>query len=559
MKRKRSAVISFGLTFVVGFSGLVLGLSSLAWGQAYPPDGPDIPTIALNIGQEGASGLPPLPVPPPNGFNQESIWNMKVVGFNDNQGRPSSDDGWIENQNGRYIVYMTSTGGSMFNPMTGKTDNSGTSLIDATDPRHPVYLTNVATQTTGGASHVAVCGGNTLPGGQKNHYYMIRHDGSTNWEVWDTTNPSNPSLLTVIINGGSATHHAWWECDTGIAYTVFQQGTPSDGWHSPNQHVYIWDLSNPAMPTFIRQWGLPGQQPTANVATAQSCYNAPGPNCYEGVTNPPTGTHDVYSAGVTKNRVYFGYGSSSFGIDQIVDRNKLIYGCDPSFNPAASANCANSPTQADLLYPQISYITTNPLDGGHTFIPIFGVPIPQEQQNFLTGAPVSLDLAINLSEQTANDCAPQKWKNPSVIDISNELAPWPISTATVGQFPGDFCAKGARFGTHEMPRRIFAPYYGKLLIVSFFNAGLQVFDIRDPYNPRRVGYFIQAPNKNTQQTCGTYQGNTLYCRRATFSDLGELDDRGYIYNMDRAGSGLTILKPTGNALEVVTAHGEDDK
>ena len=130
--------------------------------------------------------------------------------------------------------------------------------------------------------------------------------------------------------------------------------------------------------------------------------------------------------------------------------------------------------------------------------------------------------------------------------------------ATVAQFPGDFCAKGARFGTHEMPRRIFAPYYGKLLIVSFFNAGVQIFDIRDPYNPRRVGYFIQAPNRNTQQTCGTFQGNTNYCQRATFSDLGELDDRGYIYNMDRAGSGLTILQLTGAALEVVTAHGEND-
>jgi hypothetical protein len=248
---------------------------------------------------------------------------------------------------------------------------------------------------------------------------------------------------------------------------VFQ--TPADGWQT-NQHVYIWDLSNPLMPQLIRQWGLPGQQPAADVATAQSCYNAPGPNCYEGVTNPPTGTHDVYSAGVMKNRVYFGYGSSSNGIDQIVDRQKLLTGCTIS---GASADCATSPTQADLLYPQISYITTNPLDGGHTFIPIFGVPIPQEQQNFLTGAPVSLDLAISLSEQTANDCAeqqnfltgapvsldlaislseqtandcaPQKWKNPSIIDISNELAPWPISTATVGQFPGDFCAKGARF------------------------------------------------------------------------------------------------------------------
>jgi hypothetical protein len=185
--------------------------------------------------------------------------------------------------------------------------------------------------------------------------------------------------------------------------------------------------------------------------------------------------------------VYFGYGSSSNGIDQIVDRNKLNHGCDKSFDSAASPDCATSPTQADLLYPQISYITTNPRDGGHTFITIFGVPIPREQQNFLTGAPVDLDPAISLSEQTANDCAPQKWKNPSIIDISNERAPWPISTGTVGQFPGDFCGKGARFGTHEMPRRIFAPYYGKLLIVSFFNAGLQVFGIRDPYNPRPVG------------------------------------------------------------------------
>ena len=331
----------FGLPFLVGFLGLFSGISSAAWAQAYPPDGPDIPTITLNIGQEGAAGLPPLPVPPPNGFNQQSIWNMKVVGFNDNQGRPSSDDGWIENQNGRYIVYMTSTGGTMFNPLTGQVDNSGTSLIDATDPRHPVYLANVATKTTAGASHVAVCGGSTLPAGQKNHWYMLRHDGAIDWEIWDTTNPSTPVGPEVFLTSGVATHHVWWECDTGIAYMVFQSTT--DGWNT-NQHVYIYDLSNPANPVFIRQWGIPGQQPTANVKTAQSCYNAPGPNCYEGVTNPPTGVHDMYSAGVTKNRVYFGYGSSSSGIDQIVDRNKLINGCNPNLNSAASPNCANSPT-----------------------------------------------------------------------------------------------------------------------------------------------------------------------------------------------------------------------
>jgi hypothetical protein len=37
--------------------------------------------------------------------------------------------------------------------------------------------------------------------------------------------------------------------------------------------------------------------------------------------------------------------------------------------------------------------------------------------------------------------------------------------------------------------------------------------------------------------------------------LGEVDDRGYIYNLDRAGSGLTILQLTGDAANVVTGQG----
>ena len=70
--------------------------------------------------------------------------------------------------------------------------------------------------------------------------------------------------------------------------------------------------------------------------------------------------HQVYSAGSVINRVYLPYGVSSTGVFQIVDRQKLLTGCTV---PGASANCANSPTQADLLYPQISYTTTNPNQG----------------------------------------------------------------------------------------------------------------------------------------------------------------------------------------------------
>jgi hypothetical protein len=35
-------------------------------------------------------------------------------------------------------------------------------------------------------------------------------------------------------------------------------------------------------------------------------------------------------------------------------------------------------------------------------------------------------------------------------------------------------------------------------------------------------------------------------------DVAEVDDRGYIYGRDRAGSGITILQLTGDALKVVT-------
>jgi hypothetical protein len=111
----RRVAWNVGLPWVVAVSGLVAALSDGAAAQPYLPDGPNVPVISLNESQEGAAGLPLLPVPRPNGWNEESIWNMEVVGFNDNQGRPSSDDGWIEDENGRYILYMTDSPGSGFN------------------------------------------------------------------------------------------------------------------------------------------------------------------------------------------------------------------------------------------------------------------------------------------------------------------------------------------------------------------------------------------------------------------------------------------------------------
>jgi hypothetical protein len=561
---------------LIGGSGAGVAAQPGGAAQLYLPDGPHVPVVTLNESQEGAAGLPALEVPPPNGFDHQSIWNMQVVGFNDNQGRASSDDGWIENQNGRYILYVADSPGSALNPMNGTVEPNGTSLIDVTNPRHPVFLHHIPAPNSG-STHVAVCRGATLPGiKDASKFYLIRHDGSKNQEIWDVSDPSNPFRISVLIGVNAvinltnnqaltANHHVWWECDTGVAYVIAQSDTGEPGWNETGsrQHVYIYDLSNPNKPVFIREWGLVGQQPGAK--NVNSCYNDPVQDCYEGYTNPPGGVHQVYSGGLYNQRVYFPYGVGADGVVQITDRERLLNGCGAydnqnAVNPAASANCATSPSWSDLLYPQISYVTMKPTQGAHTSIPIFGIPVPEMQQNYLDGKPQRWDLLAITSEQTANDCAPQDWKNPQLLDITPSVNSngqptetiWPITTLPIGQFPGDFCAKGARFGIHELNREIYAPYYGRIIVAAYFNAGVQVWDIRDPYSPRRIAYFIQAPNKNTLVNCASTDPS--YCRKATFSDLGEVDDRGYIYNLDRAGSGVTILKLTGEAAKVITGQ-----
>ena len=472
---------------------------------------------------------------------------MKVVGFADNQGRAQGDQEWIENQEGRYILYTGNGAGSALNPATHRIEQSGTMIYDVTDVAHPKFLYHIPAK--GGSPHTFVCGGDTLPHGKKDHFYLLRHQGTGSTqdiEIWDVTNPSAPARLTTVVGGLDATHKSWWECDTGIAYLI--AGSKSDGWRQSGsaQHLKIYDLSDPAHPVYIRDYGMLGQQPGTDAVEGKNCSSNPGPNCFEGVTNPPSGVHEAYSAGATVNRVYLPYGVGTHGVIQIVDRRKLLAGCTVS---TASPNCATKPTQADMLYPQVSFITMNPREGAHDANPIFGVPIPEEQTNFLHGVPQKWNLLISTSEATAVNCDGIAAHNATLLNITDDRTPWPISTLNVPQFPGNFCAKGGRFGAHHTNWEIYPPYYGKLAFVTFFNAGLRVWDIRDPLNPRPVAYFIQAPNSKTQASCGPYRGQTL-CRKAIEANIVEVDDRGYIYVLDRTGSGVTILKPAGDALKV---------
>jgi hypothetical protein len=564
-----------GLVSVVALCGLIFGLSGMASSQpqseaqtynpiklGYIPNGPNVPTIKLNEDQSGAYGQPQLREPPPSPVDQQSIWNMQVVGYLTDLGCSQSDQEWIEDQNGREIAYIGSGAGTDVNPTTHEVEQCGVAIYDVTNPSNPVFLSNLAGDPAGGnAPHTFVCSGDTLPNGVKGNYYLLTHRGNTSSnsgrdEIWNVTNPAAPTLLTTVVTGMNEYHKSFWECDTGIAYLIGDEA--SNSWQGKEWHALIYNLSNPKSPVFIRQFGLPGAQPSATPATAQNCMNAPSsPNCYEGVTNPPADMHQAYSAGTKINEVFFPYGVGSGGVIQIVARDKLLNGCSTSFNPGASGGCATNPTEEDLLYPQISYITMNPLEGAHNATPIFGVPIPEEQQNYLNGKPQTWNIDIVTSEAMGPlACLGEAPHDAYLMDITNIQTPWPISTLNVPQFPGDFCHRSARFGAHHTNWEIYAPYYGRLAFVSWFAGGLRVWDIRDPVNPRAVAYFIQKPTGREIPECGTNLSGETVCTATPYMDIVEVDDRGYIYGLDRAGAGVTILKLTGAAEDVVTGRND---
>jgi hypothetical protein len=495
-----------------------------------PPNSPKIPGIAN-------TGIAKSTEPPPNPPNQQSAWNTELAGWSDLQGRQAYQP-IVINEDGRYIAYIGHHTGAQMNPITGVIEPNGTSIVDVTDAAHPRYLSHIpgaagGGEEVGGAQMVRVCSGNTLPHGVKGMWYLLRPNGSTQHELWDVTDPAHPVLLTVVVKDLTGTHKSWWECDTGIAYLVANNSL--EGWTGGN-HIKIYDLSDPAKPKYIRDFGLLGAQP--------------GATTHEGVARA-TGIHGPISAGPAKNRVYAAYGTGRNGVIQILDRQKLLTAFE---NPL-------KPTEQEMLAPQVGYISMSPDQGAHTVFPVFGEPIPEFQ-----GHPAlkKRDFLIVTSEETGSEsrCSTGRGEDSGdaphlafLVDITHEATPWPVSTFRVPE--GDFCAKGGRFGAHAVSESFYPPYYGKLAIFSWFNAGTRIFDIRDPFAVQEVGYFIPAPNKNTQSFCPDGVSHpdgdpkiTSDCVKVIQTNNVEVDDRGLIYATDRAGSGLHIIRLTGAAKEV---------
>jgi hypothetical protein len=454
--------------------------------------------------------------------------NMRLVGYNDLQAR-SAYQPLIHHQGNRWIAYIGHHGGTRevpqaFNPITKKKEDNGTSVVDVTDPKNPKYLTHIPGEAgfgeQGGAQMVRVCDGKKLPKGDPSKVYLLRTGGTSAQELWDVTAPERPTLISTIVSGLKDTHKNWWECDTGIAYLV-SDGRP-ERWRTKRM-TKIYDLSDPANPKFIRNFALVGQEPGSTMEKV------------------PEDTHGPIVLG---NRVYFGYGTLLGGVAQIIDRDKLLKGNPASKDPFA-------PTAENLLYPQIGRIDLYPTVGAHTTFPMLGMePEPFQKFHvksgeFRSGKPAKRDFLLVVSESTQNDCR-EDYHMMYIVDITDETKPYGVSNFYVPEKSGNFCARGGRFGTHSSNEDMGPIYYKRLVFIAWFNAGVRVVDVRNPYAPKEVAYYIPAINKNSVRRCTKVDGVDR-CKIAIQTNNAEVDDRGYVYIVDRANAGMHILELTGEA------------
>jgi hypothetical protein len=449
----------------------------------------------------------------PRGHAAESH-DMELVGHDDLQGR-SAYQPTIHQQRGRWIAYVGHHGGRARNPLTGVEEDNGTSIVDVTDPARPRYLAHIpgpaGGSEQGGAQMARACERN-------GRTYLLRTYGNaipnSGHEVWEVTDPAKPQKTSTVVTGLTSTHKNWWECDTGIAYLVSGDLAKADplqlgpsGWRTWRM-TKIYDLSDPAKPVFIRDFGLVGQEP--------------------GSTGAITVKHGVHGPIVLGNRVYFAYGTSGEGLLQIVDRQKLVTG-------------PKEPTPANLSAPEISRLWMSPNWGGHTSFPILGVPITDWAPNTKDRV---RDFVFMVSESIANECRESRHAS-FVIDITAETRPFGVATYQVPESKGRFCGRGGRFGPHSSSESFAPVFYKKLVFVAYFNAGVRAVDVRDPYTPREAAFYIPSTTERTAERCVT--NGTRECKVAIQTNNVEADERGFIYLADRANTGLHIVRLTGEA------------
>ena len=199
---------------------------------------------------------------------------------------------------------------------------------------------------------------------------------------------------------------------------------------------------------------------------------------------------------------------------QIVDRAKLLKG-------------ARQPVTENLLYPQTGRFDLDPNYGAHSAFPVTGMEVTAAD-----GRKSKRDFVVVTNEALSEGCGGTRQK-VWIIDVTEEARPKVASSWALADKPVDYCKRPGRVGAHSSHESFTPIYYRRIMFIAHFNAGVRALDIRDPHNPREIAHYVPDSGGRTVTT------NNV-----------EVDDRGYIYIVDRHGLGMHVLEISGDARKI---------
>lgn len=137
------------------------------------------------------------------------------------------------------------------------------------------------------------------------------------------------------------------------------------------------------------------------------------------------------------------------------------------------------------------------------------------------------------TDEAIKDRCDEAEKLVRVVDVSD-----PESPVVVGICPppeGEFCERGLRFGPHNLHENRPGSYVSEQIVfVTYFNAGLRVYDISRPNEPREIAHWIPETPEHQEAV----QINDVY-----------VQEDGLIFVTDRISGGLYVLAPDGSLAE----------
>jgi hypothetical protein len=257
-------------------------------------------------------------------------------------------------------------------------------------------------------------------------------------------------------------------------------GAPDFQPRNPNDHQFyrIIDVRNLSKPVEVGRWWYPGQR--------------------EGDAAPPLPRHPKFDGGYRPHNIQVYPQRPDRAYVAYIDGGVVILDISDKAHPKEISRYNYSP----------------PYNGfTHTALPLF-----------------SRDLMIVTDECTKDDGI--DWpKLGWVFDIREEKNPVPIATLPLPPVEV-FGKRGGRFGAHNL----YENYPGdcswrseNIILATFFNGGLRVYDLANPYQPREVAYYV--PGAPALSPKGAVQINDVY-----------VDDRRLVYIGDRFTGGLYILE-----------------